>query len=104
VCIFLGRALRDPRVRRADRSSKVKFANLVHVTHRDEVEPPFTDWLREAYQLQDAIGLAKPGEAKTVKVGTAKEVKPAKAPRSAKATSRAKTAPAAKRPAARRRR
>ena len=105
VCIFLGRALRDPRVRRADRSSKVKFANLVHLTHRDEVEPPFTDWLREAYELQDASGLAKPpGEAKTAKVGTAKAVKPAKAPGSAKTTTRAKTAPAAKRPAARRRR
>ena len=66
VCIFLGRALRDPRVRRADRSSKTKVANLVHITHRDEVEPPFTDWLREAYGLQDARGAATtPGSART---------------------------------------
>ena len=73
VCVFLGRAAqRLRRCRRSDRSSKVKFANLVHLTHRDEVEPPFTDWLREAYELQDPSGLAKPpGEAKTARVGTA---------------------------------
>ena len=58
VCIFLARALADPRVRRADRSSKVKFANIVHLTHRDEVEPPLTDWLREAYLLQDTVAVA----------------------------------------------
>jgi Domain of unknown function (DUF5655) len=85
VCIFLGRALRDPRVRRADRSSKVKFANLVHLTHRDEVEPPFTDWLREAYELQDELGAAQP-------------------PKTAKRTSRATPAPAPKPPASSRRR
>lgn len=51
VCIFLGRALRAPQVRRAERKSRAKFVNIVHVTHRDEVEPPITDWLREAYEL-----------------------------------------------------
>ena len=55
ICIFLGRALTGPRVRRADRKSKVKFANLVHIQHRDEVEPPLTDWLREAYELLEAL-------------------------------------------------
>ena len=55
ICIFLARALKDPRVRRADKSSKVKFANLVHIQHRDEVEAPLTDWLGEAYALQDVL-------------------------------------------------
>ncbi|MGD9902197.1 MAG: DUF5655 domain-containing protein [Vicinamibacterales bacterium] len=55
ICVFLDRALRDPRVKRADQTSKVKFANLVHVQHRDEVEAPLTDWFREAYQLQDRL-------------------------------------------------
>ena len=105
VCIFLGRALRDPRVRRADRSSKVKFANLVHLTHRDEVEPPFTDWLREAYALHDELGAAQAsGGARAAKAGRAKAVKPAQAPKTATRTSRAKPAPAAKRPASSRRR
>ena len=57
----------------------MKFANLVHVTHRDEVEPPFTDWLREAYELQDAIGVAKRGQGKDCKGGHREGVKPAKA-------------------------
>ena len=59
ICIFLARALTGPRVRRAERKSKVKFANLVHIQHRDEVEPPLTDWLREAYQLPGTLAAAK---------------------------------------------
>jgi len=50
---FLGRRLKVSRVRRVVKSSKVKFAHEIRVTHRDEVEAPITDWLREAYQLQD---------------------------------------------------
>jgi hypothetical protein len=53
VCVFLGRALRSPRVKKAVRSSKTKVAHLIPVRHRDEVESPLTDWLREAYDLQD---------------------------------------------------
>lgn len=55
VCIFLGRALRAPQVRRADHSSKSKVANILKIRHRDEVESPVTDWLREAYDLPDVL-------------------------------------------------
>ncbi|MEO8679855.1 MAG: DUF5655 domain-containing protein [Vicinamibacterales bacterium] len=55
VCIILGRALKSPLVRRVEPKTKVKFANIVRITHRDEVEPPFTDWLREAYELLDQV-------------------------------------------------
>jgi hypothetical protein len=55
VCIFLGRAVRAPQVRRVERKSRAKLANIVHITHRDEVEPPITDWLREAYDLPDTL-------------------------------------------------
>lgn len=54
VCIFLPRAVSGPQIRRVDQVSSVKFAHLLRVTHRDEVEPPITDWLREAYALAGA--------------------------------------------------
>lgn len=50
VCVFLGRALKAPQVRRVDEASKSKVANIFRITHRDEVEPPITDWLEEAYE------------------------------------------------------
>jgi len=55
VCVFLGRALKAPQVRRADRKSKTKVANILKITHRDEVEAPITDWLQEAYELPDVL-------------------------------------------------
>jgi len=55
VCVFLDRAVRAPQVRRVERKSKAKVVNIIHITHRDEVEPPFTDWLREAYELPDKL-------------------------------------------------
>jgi hypothetical protein len=55
VCIFLGRAVKAPQVRRVERTSKSKLVNIVHITHRDEVESPFVDWLREAYDLPDTL-------------------------------------------------
>jgi hypothetical protein len=54
VCVFLGRRVIHPRIRRADRSSKSKFYHLIQVKHRDEVEAPITDWLQEAYELPEA--------------------------------------------------
>jgi hypothetical protein len=53
LCLFLGRALKAPQVRRVDRSSKSKFCHVIQVRHRDEVEAPLTDWLKEAYDLSE---------------------------------------------------
>jgi len=54
VCIFLGRALKAPQVRKVDQSSKSKFWHIIQIRHRDEVEAPITDWLKEAYEFCDA--------------------------------------------------
>lgn len=54
LCVFLGRMLRARQVRRTDRTSKAKIAHIIRITHRDEVEAPITDWLREAYELSTA--------------------------------------------------
>jgi Domain of unknown function (DUF5655) len=55
VCVFLGRTVKAPQVRRADRTSKTKVAHMLQIRHRDEVEAPLTDWLREAYELSGAL-------------------------------------------------
>src|SRR5215831_10441491 len=55
LCVFLGRTLRAPQVRRVDRASKSKVFLKSHVGHRDEVEPPLTTWLQEAYELSDVL-------------------------------------------------
>ena len=62
VCVFLGRAVRAPQVRRVERKSTAKLVNIIHIKHRDEVEPPITDWLQEAYDLPDKLAArgAKP--------------------------------------------
>ena len=68
VCIFLGRVLKAPQVRRADDASKSKVVNILRITHRDEVEPPITGWLREAYELsatKKAARAAKPAARKS---------------------------------------
>jgi hypothetical protein len=62
VCIFLGREITGPQVRRADRVSRTKVANLLRVTHRDDVEAPITDWLAEAYAYVEAPSSPAPVE------------------------------------------
>jgi hypothetical protein len=54
LCIFLGRTVKAPQIRRADPSSKSKVAHMIQIRHRDEVEAPLTDWLQEAYDLSDS--------------------------------------------------
>ena len=56
VCFFLGRSLRAPQVRRAMPASRAKIAHIVHLKHRDEVEAPITDWLKEAYDVSESLG------------------------------------------------
>jgi hypothetical protein len=55
VCVFLGRVLKAPQVRRIDRPSKSKVVHTFHIKHRDEVEEPITGWLQEAYELPDML-------------------------------------------------
>ena len=44
VVIFLGRAVKSAKIKKVVESSKVKRAHMIQVRHRDEVEPPITDW------------------------------------------------------------
>jgi hypothetical protein len=52
VVIFLGRAVKSSRIKKVVESSKVKRAHLIQIHHRDEVEAPLTEWLREAYDYE----------------------------------------------------
>jgi hypothetical protein len=54
VCVFLDRTVKARQVRRTDQVSKSKVAHVIRITHRDEVEAPVTDWLREAYTFSGA--------------------------------------------------
>jgi hypothetical protein len=51
LCVFLGRAVKAPQIRKVDAASKTKKYHLIRITHRDEVEAPITDWLKEAYDF-----------------------------------------------------
>ncbi len=61
VCVFLGRVVRAPQVRRVVHPSKAKIAHIIHIRHRDEVEAPITDWLNEAYELTEKKKAMKKG-------------------------------------------
>jgi hypothetical protein len=58
VCVFLGRPLKHPRIRRVDPASKSKFVHIVQIRHRDEVEAPLSDWIEEAYVTSDGVQAA----------------------------------------------
>lgn len=72
LCIFLGRTVEAPQVRRVDRASKSKIFHIIHVRHRDEVEEPITDWLREAYEMSDVLS-SNPGGKSQPKKKTAND-------------------------------
>ncbi|HVZ23250.1 MAG TPA: DUF5655 domain-containing protein [Vicinamibacterales bacterium] len=65
VCLFLGRPVNAPQIRRVTPSSKTKYAHVLRVRHRDEVEAPLTDWLREAYALQDVVAADRAAAVRT---------------------------------------
>jgi hypothetical protein len=76
VCIFLGRPLKAPQVRRVIHGSRSRFANMLQIRHRDEVEAPITGWLREAYDFEDVV--RKPSIGKRKSARTRRPVKTAK--------------------------
>ena len=52
LSVFLPKAVKSPLVKRVEPKSKVKLAHFIQVRHRDEVESPITDWLKEAYEFE----------------------------------------------------
>jgi hypothetical protein len=73
VCVFLGRAVQSPRVRRTQPVSKTKTVHVIHITHRDEVEEPVTGWLREAWEFcNEKAGSARAAAAPPKKPGRGK--------------------------------
>jgi hypothetical protein len=82
VCVFLGRTVKAPQVRRVDQASRAKTAHTIRITHRDEVEAPITDWLQEAYEFSQARA--------------ATPVRKAQKPRAARATKTARSKAARK--------
>jgi hypothetical protein len=80
VVIFLGRAVKSPRIKKVIASSKVKRAHVIQVKHRDEVEAPLTEWIAEAYAFEAA---PKPTTA-AKKAKKAKKLKALKAVKTAK--------------------
>ncbi len=84
LCVFLGRELKAPQVRRVDRASKSKVVHIIQIKHRDQVEAPITDWLQEAYELSGALAL------KPVKTRATAKSKPVQ--KKKKATAARKTA------------
>jgi len=65
VCVFLARVLKSPHIKRVEQRSKTKVANILKIIHRDAVEAPLTDWLREAYDLEGATAVKKKKAKKT---------------------------------------
>jgi hypothetical protein len=99
VWVMLGRAVKAPQVRSVMKGSSAKFANAIRITHRDEVEPPITDWLREAYDQHDAL-IGKNNRRKAPKNSAKTSVKNrptkkriASAPNRARGASRTRRAP-----------
>jgi len=63
VWFFLRREVKATQIRKIAQSSKTKIAHLVHVVHRDEVESPLTDWLREAFESSGRAPMKRAGKA-----------------------------------------
>jgi hypothetical protein len=81
IWFFLGRTLKASMVRKTLQSSKRKVAHLVYVAHRDQVESPLTDWLKEAFESSDRLSARlepKPRNKTTQRKPAAKKRKDAK--------------------------
>jgi hypothetical protein len=90
VCFFLPRRIADGRVLRAVASSKTKTCHTVRVVHRDEVEAPITDWLREAFTHSLEAATRAPSSSRTAPAGKKRSPTPAAAGRKARAAAAGK--------------
>jgi hypothetical protein len=82
VVIMLGRPLKAPQVKSGGQSAtkKPKYWVSIRVTHRDQVEAPLTDWLREAYEYADpAKAKVKPTSKSKQKQTQKQKPKPSRA-------------------------
>ena len=88
VVFFLGREIKAPQIRTSGRASRAKVWHMSRVVHRDEVEAPLTDWLREAYDVSEQLSRrtapAAGPEAVPMGRGVRKKVKRAKPVRKAR--------------------
>jgi len=54
VCFFVPKKIKHRLIKSTYQTTKVKVAHIVHITHRDQVEAPLTEWLEAAYAVQAA--------------------------------------------------
>ena len=88
VVFFLGRAVKARQIRQSGEASSVKRWHAVRVTHRDEVESPITDWLREAYEFSAAAGARRASAPRIGKDKSRTKPRTSRARRTAKRRSR----------------
>jgi hypothetical protein len=81
VWFFVGRALKSPLIDKVMQGSSTKTAHRVRITHRDQVEPPLSDWLREAYEWSMAPRPSKKATTKGAKITKTTKKATAKAAR-----------------------
>ena len=93
VCVFLGRTVRAPQVRRADATSATKVAHTIQVRHRDEVESPLVDWLEEAYDFSMQPRTTARASATVKKKATSKRTTKKTTKKTTKATTKKSTRP-----------
>lgn len=86
VVFFLGREIKAPQVRKSGRASRAKVWHMSRVVHRDEVEAPLTDWLREAYEVSEQLSrrTAPPAGPEAVPMGRGVRKRVRKASKSAR--------------------
>ena len=83
VCVFLGRAVKAPQVRRVDQASKTKFVHFLRIAHRDEIEAPITDWLQDAYDLAGVVARAPGAKGRTKATTRTDQKRKVRSPRKA---------------------
>ena len=84
LCVFLPRRETSTRIRKVYESSTVKRAHMLRVVHRDEVEAPITNWLREAYDFAAPTARAASPRPPHANASSAKASSRSKSARSAK--------------------